>query len=155
VFVPSVAPRLAFVGLPFNVVAFHLFHMQSKWVSRVLSGRSVLSQQVILPVAIRDPCATRSATHVHSFSNSFKRAAESKAAVAHLFSYLLRSSHPLLQQIKEDTDKLYRDAALSGLPMRYVHELRDGQWDYINRFAARDAGVRDLHSDVDCDGEQL
>ena len=35
--------------------------------------------------------------------------------------------------MQEETEKLYREADSSGLPMRYVHEMRDTQWDYINR----------------------
>lgn len=46
VFSTKVAPRLAFIGLPFNVVAFHLFQMQAKWVARVLAGRCLLSPKV-------------------------------------------------------------------------------------------------------------
>jgi len=82
VFVPQLAPRLAFIGLPFNVVAFHLFHMQSKWVARALSGRA-----------------------------------------------------PLPHDIVEQTEAFYRAADEAGVPGRYVHEMKDKQWDYINRMA--------------------
>lgn len=45
-FVPKMAPRLSFIGLPFNIVAFHLFHMQAKWLARALSGRSPLPADI-------------------------------------------------------------------------------------------------------------
>ena len=40
----------------------------------------------------------------------------------------------VLLQMQEETDEMYRAADASGLPARYVHEMRDKQWDYINRF---------------------
>ncbi|KAL6847688.1 hypothetical protein ACP4OV_022476 [Aristida adscensionis] len=39
VFPPQVAPHLSFIGLPFKVVPFPLFQLQSTWVAGVLSGR--------------------------------------------------------------------------------------------------------------------
>ncbi|TVU31749.1 hypothetical protein EJB05_23447, partial [Eragrostis curvula] len=38
VFPPEVAPQLSFIGLPFRVIPFPLFELQSKWVAGVLSG---------------------------------------------------------------------------------------------------------------------
>jgi len=42
VFPPEVAPQLSFIGLPWKVIPFPLFELQSKWVARVLSGRIML-----------------------------------------------------------------------------------------------------------------
>lgn len=42
VFPACVAPSLAFIGLPWEVVPFPLFEMQSKWIARVFSGRAQL-----------------------------------------------------------------------------------------------------------------
>ncbi|KAK8445484.1 hypothetical protein SEVIR_9G334600v4 [Setaria viridis] len=42
VFPPEVAPQLSFIGLPWKVIPFPLFELQSKWVAGVLSGRIVL-----------------------------------------------------------------------------------------------------------------
>ncbi|KAL6645367.1 hypothetical protein ACP70R_016975 [Stipagrostis hirtigluma subsp. patula] len=39
VFPPHVAPRLSFIGLPFRVLAFPMFQLQSNWVAGALSGR--------------------------------------------------------------------------------------------------------------------
>uniref|UniRef100_A0A0A9DX06 Flavin-containing monooxygenase n=1 Tax=Arundo donax TaxID=35708 RepID=A0A0A9DX06_ARUDO len=39
VFPPEVAPQLSFIGLPWKVIPFPLFELQSKWVAGVLSGR--------------------------------------------------------------------------------------------------------------------
>lgn len=39
IFPPEVAPHLSFIGLPWKVIPFPLFELQSKWVGRVLSGR--------------------------------------------------------------------------------------------------------------------
>uniref|UniRef100_A0A0D9XM93 Flavin-containing monooxygenase n=1 Tax=Leersia perrieri TaxID=77586 RepID=A0A0D9XM93_9ORYZ len=39
VFPLEVAPHLSFIGLPWKVIPFPLFELQSKWVARVLSGR--------------------------------------------------------------------------------------------------------------------
>ncbi|CAA6656190.1 unnamed protein product [Spirodela intermedia] len=39
VFLPSLAPWLSFVGLPWKVVPFPLCELQSKWVAAALSGR--------------------------------------------------------------------------------------------------------------------
>ncbi|XP_057811038.1 flavin-containing monooxygenase FMO GS-OX-like 4 [Salvia miltiorrhiza] len=42
VFPPTLAPWLSFVGLPWKVVPFPLFELQSKWIAGVLSGRITL-----------------------------------------------------------------------------------------------------------------
>ncbi|XP_031502630.1 flavin-containing monooxygenase FMO GS-OX-like 4 [Nymphaea colorata] len=39
VFPPSLAPSLSVIGIPFRVLPFPLFELQSKWVAGVLSGR--------------------------------------------------------------------------------------------------------------------
>ncbi|WVZ65033.1 hypothetical protein U9M48_014462 [Paspalum notatum var. saurae] len=39
VFPPEVAPQLSFIGLPWKVIPFPLFELQSKWVAGVLAGR--------------------------------------------------------------------------------------------------------------------
>ncbi|KAL6848226.1 hypothetical protein ACP4OV_022354 [Aristida adscensionis] len=39
VFPPQLAPYLSFIGLPFKVIPFPLFQLQSNWVAGVLSGR--------------------------------------------------------------------------------------------------------------------
>jgi len=84
VFVPALAPRLAFIGLPFNVVAFQLFDMQAKWVARVLSGRRAL---------------------------------------------------PPAGEMAGEAERLYAEVDATGLPGRYAHEMRNSQWEYINRLA--------------------
>ncbi|RWR87493.1 flavin-containing monooxygenase FMO GS-OX-like protein 4 [Cinnamomum micranthum f. kanehirae] len=45
IFPPLLAPSLSFIGLPWKVVPFPLFEMQSKWVASVLSGRLALPSQ--------------------------------------------------------------------------------------------------------------
>ncbi|TVU31760.1 hypothetical protein EJB05_23460, partial [Eragrostis curvula] len=45
VFPPEVAPQLSFIGLPFRVIPFPLFELQSKWVAGVLSGRIKLPSE--------------------------------------------------------------------------------------------------------------
>ncbi|XP_047947002.1 flavin-containing monooxygenase FMO GS-OX-like 4 [Salvia hispanica] len=42
VFPPTLAPWLSFVGLPWRVVPFPKFELQSKWIAGVLSGRITL-----------------------------------------------------------------------------------------------------------------
>lgn len=39
VFPPSLAPWLSFVGLPYKIVPFPQFELQSKWIAGILSGR--------------------------------------------------------------------------------------------------------------------
>ena len=42
VFPPAAAPTLSFVGLPWKVVPFCQYELQSKWIARCLSGRAQL-----------------------------------------------------------------------------------------------------------------
>lgn len=42
VFPPGLAPWLSFVGLPWKVVPFPMFELQSKWIARILSNRIAL-----------------------------------------------------------------------------------------------------------------
>ncbi|CAL1401391.1 unnamed protein product [Linum trigynum] len=42
VFPPKLAPWLSFVGLPWKVIPFPLFELQSKWIAGALSGRITL-----------------------------------------------------------------------------------------------------------------
>ncbi|CAH2048038.1 unnamed protein product [Thlaspi arvense] len=42
VFPPALAPWLSFIGIPWKVVPFPLFELQSKWIAGVLSGRITL-----------------------------------------------------------------------------------------------------------------
>ncbi|CAL9133004.1 unnamed protein product [Musa acuminata var. zebrina] len=42
IFPPFLAPSLAFIGIPWKVVPFTMFELQSKWVAGVLSGRIAL-----------------------------------------------------------------------------------------------------------------
>ncbi|PWZ52884.1 Flavin-containing monooxygenase FMO GS-OX-like 4 [Zea mays] len=45
VFVPQLAPRLTFVGLPFKVIPFPMFQIQASWVAGALSGRIQLPSE--------------------------------------------------------------------------------------------------------------
>ncbi|VVA91068.1 unnamed protein product [Arabis nemorensis] len=45
VFPPALAPGLSFIGLPWIVLQFFMFEIQSKWVASVLSGRVTLPTQ--------------------------------------------------------------------------------------------------------------
>jgi hypothetical protein len=45
IFPPALAPWLSFVGLPWKVVPFPLFELQSKWIAGVLSNRFALPSQ--------------------------------------------------------------------------------------------------------------
>ncbi|CAK9159366.1 unnamed protein product [Ilex paraguariensis] len=45
VFPPRLAPRLCFVGLPSRVLFFTMAELQSKWVTRLLSGKAVLPSE--------------------------------------------------------------------------------------------------------------
>uniref|UniRef100_A0A2C9WAI9 Flavin-containing monooxygenase n=1 Tax=Manihot esculenta TaxID=3983 RepID=A0A2C9WAI9_MANES len=45
VFPPVLAPFISFVGLPWKVVPFRMFELQSKWIASVLSGRVALPSQ--------------------------------------------------------------------------------------------------------------
>ena len=42
VFPPAAAPALSFVGLPWKVVPFCQYELQSRWIARCLSGRAQL-----------------------------------------------------------------------------------------------------------------
>ena len=42
IFPPDHAPTISFVGLPWKVVPFAQYELQSKWIARVLSGRAGL-----------------------------------------------------------------------------------------------------------------
>ncbi|KAK7309041.1 hypothetical protein RJT34_05463 [Clitoria ternatea] len=42
VFPPALAPWLSFVGLPWKVLPFPMFELQSKWIARILSSRVAL-----------------------------------------------------------------------------------------------------------------
>ncbi|GLU05604.1 hypothetical protein SLE2022_226970 [Rubroshorea leprosula] len=44
-FPPTLAPWLSFIGIPWKIVPFPVFELQSKWVAGVLSGRSMLPSQ--------------------------------------------------------------------------------------------------------------
>ncbi|CAN6312674.1 unnamed protein product [Urochloa humidicola] len=49
VFVPQLAPRLAFIGLPFRVIPFPLVQLQASWVAGALSGRvQLLSEEEMM-----------------------------------------------------------------------------------------------------------
>ncbi|KAL4332529.1 hypothetical protein GQ457_07G010530 [Hibiscus cannabinus] len=45
VFPPALTPYLSFIGIPWKIVPFPLFELQSKWVAGVLSGRITLPSQ--------------------------------------------------------------------------------------------------------------
>jgi hypothetical protein len=45
VFVPRLAPNLAFIGLPFKVIPFPLVQLQASWVAGALSGRIELPSE--------------------------------------------------------------------------------------------------------------
>ena len=45
VFVPQLAPHLAFIGLPFKVIPFPMFQLQASWVAGALSGRIQLPSE--------------------------------------------------------------------------------------------------------------
>ncbi|KAK8578192.1 hypothetical protein V6N13_047046 [Hibiscus sabdariffa] len=45
VFPPALSPYLSFIGIPWKIVPFPLFELQSKWVAGVLSGRITLPSQ--------------------------------------------------------------------------------------------------------------
>ncbi|OMP02234.1 Flavin monooxygenase FMO [Corchorus capsularis] len=42
IFPPALAPWLSFIGIPWKIVPFPLFELQSKWVASILSGRVTL-----------------------------------------------------------------------------------------------------------------
>ncbi|KAF5207774.1 Flavin-containing monooxygenase fmo gs-ox-like [Thalictrum thalictroides] len=45
VFPPQFAPWISFIGIPWKVVPFPLYELQSKWVARILSGKVSLPSQ--------------------------------------------------------------------------------------------------------------
>ncbi|XWS61955.1 hypothetical protein CRYUN_Cryun07bG0169100 [Craigia yunnanensis] len=45
VFLPALGPCLSFIGIPWKVVPFPLFEIQSKWIAGVLSGRITRQSQ--------------------------------------------------------------------------------------------------------------
>ncbi|OMO52421.1 Flavin monooxygenase FMO [Corchorus olitorius] len=45
IFPPALAPWLSFIGIPWKIVPFFLFELQSKWVAGILSGRITLPSQ--------------------------------------------------------------------------------------------------------------
>ncbi|KAM3687055.1 hypothetical protein ACJW31_10G047300 [Castanea mollissima] len=45
IFPPALAPWLSFVGIPFQVITFPMFELQSKWIAGVLSNRITLPSQ--------------------------------------------------------------------------------------------------------------
>ncbi|ANM58707.1 flavin containing monooxygenase FMO GS-OX-like protein [Arabidopsis thaliana] len=45
VFPPALSPGLSFIGLPWQVIPFPMFELQSKWVAAVLAGRVSLPSQ--------------------------------------------------------------------------------------------------------------
>ncbi|KAE8055966.1 hypothetical protein FH972_012770 [Carpinus fangiana] len=45
IFPPVLAPWLSFVGLPWKVIPFRMFELQSKWIAGVLSNRLMLPSQ--------------------------------------------------------------------------------------------------------------
>ncbi|CAA2954212.1 flavin-containing monooxygenase FMO GS-OX-like 2 [Olea europaea subsp. europaea] len=45
VFPPKLAPTLAFIGISFTVVVFHMIEFQAKWVACVLSGKVLLPSE--------------------------------------------------------------------------------------------------------------
>ncbi|XP_057977859.1 flavin-containing monooxygenase FMO GS-OX-like 3 [Malania oleifera] len=45
VFPPALAPWLSFVGLPWRVIPFPMFELQSKWIAGILSSRIALPSQ--------------------------------------------------------------------------------------------------------------
>ena len=59
-FPPRHAPSLSFVGLPWKIVPFPLYELQSRWVARLLSGRVQLPPVDVMEVrefrAQQNPC---------------------------------------------------------------------------------------------------
>lgn len=54
VFPPALAPGLSFVGLPFKVVPFPMFELQSNWVAGVLSNRIALPSKEEMLADVKD-----------------------------------------------------------------------------------------------------
>jgi cation diffusion facilitator CzcD-associated flavoprotein CzcO len=53
VFSPAFAPWLSFVGIPWKVVPFPMFELQSKWIAGVLSGRIPLPSKEDMMMEIK------------------------------------------------------------------------------------------------------
>ncbi|VVB15186.1 unnamed protein product [Arabis nemorensis] len=58
IFPPTLAPWLSFVGIPWKVLPFPIFELQSKWVAGVLSGRITLPSEEDMMVEIETLYAT-------------------------------------------------------------------------------------------------
>ncbi|CAN6305923.1 unnamed protein product [Urochloa humidicola] len=74
IFPPEVAPQLSFIGLPWKVIPFPLFELQSKWVAKVLSGRIVLPSKEEMMEDVKDFYSKLEALgwpkrYTHNFSN--------------------------------------------------------------------------------------
>jgi len=54
VFPPSLAPSLAFVGLPWKVVPFQLCELQSRWIAMALSGKATLPSRQEMMNSVQD-----------------------------------------------------------------------------------------------------
>ena len=54
IFPPSLAPTLAFVGLPWQVAPFPLCQLQAKWIARVLAGKGRLPLEVEMGMAVKE-----------------------------------------------------------------------------------------------------
>ena len=89
IFPPDHAPTISFVGLPWKVVPFAQYELQSKWITRVLSGRAGL------------PAAQAMHKHIEAFysgleqSNIPQRCAQAQAWGACL-NTAYRAMHLLL-----------------------------------------------------------
>jgi len=55
-FPPRYAPSLSFVGLPWKIVPFPLYELQSRWVARLLAGRVQLPLVDVMEVRQPWPC---------------------------------------------------------------------------------------------------
>jgi len=51
-FNPQVGPSLSFIGLPWKIVPFPLFQLQSQWIAQLLSGRAAVPSQSEMQVSI-------------------------------------------------------------------------------------------------------
>ncbi|KFK40585.1 hypothetical protein AALP_AA2G015000 [Arabis alpina] len=58
IFPPTLAPSLSFVGIPWKVLPFPVFELQSKWVAGVLSGRITLPSKEDMMVEIETSYAS-------------------------------------------------------------------------------------------------
>ncbi|CAA7034233.1 unnamed protein product [Microthlaspi erraticum] len=58
VFPPALAPSLSFVGIPYKVLPFPMFELQSKWIAGVLSGRIKLPSKEDMMVETKTMKAT-------------------------------------------------------------------------------------------------